>query len=110
MRDDGSILPVSMVFFFSLLFSFPFFTFSFLTPVFFPSPPYPLPLPTPEYFFPTSNLNLWIFHRSLPESTWFITNQSLKIMTVVPVVEGGGGGGGGGGGVALVPFNSRRPV
>ena len=96
MRDDGSILPVSYGFLFSPFF-FPsffhsFFHLQFSYPSFFPLfPPYPLPLPTPEDFFPTPKLNLWIFHGSLPESTW--KNQSLKIMMVV---EGGGGGGGGG--------------
>ena len=110
MRDDGSILPVSMVFS-----PPPFFPFLFPPSVFLPqffslSPPYPLPLPTPEDFFPTSNLNLWIFHGSLPESTWFRYVHYKSVIKNQVDYDGGGGGGGGGGGVALVTFNTRRPV
>ena len=85
MRDDGSILPVSIVLFFPLFFPFLFSPSVFLPQFFSLFPPYPLPLPTPEDFFPTSNLNLWIFHGSLHGSDMYITNQSLKIL----VVEGG---------------------
>ena len=102
----GSILPVSIVFF-PPLFFLSFFHLQFTYPSFFPFPPppppplIPFPSPTPEDFFPAPNLNLWIFHGCLRGN-----NQSLKIMMVVE----GGGGRGGGGGVALVTFNSRRPL
>ena len=87
------------------LFFLSFFHLQFSYPSFFPLfPPYPLPLPTPEDFFPTSNLNLWIFHGSLPESTWFkYVHYKSVIKNQVDYDVGGGG-------VALVTFNSRRPV
>ena len=82
------LLWVSFSFFFPFLFS-P----SVFLPQFFPLfPPYPLPLPTPEDFFPTSNLNLWIFHGSLPESTWFRYVHYKPVQKIMMVVEGGGGG------------------
>ena len=58
---------------FSCFFPFLFFSPSvFLLQFFSPFPPLiPFPSPLLKILSPTLNLNLWIFHGSLPESTWF---------------------------------------